>query len=201
MVLGEMDWVIRLENGIKYGYNITKCMFSAGNINERLRMGKIVTSGESIVDLYAGIGYYTLPILANSLTKHVFACEWNENAISALRRNLQINNIDETRCSIFEGDNRITTNQISGVADRVILGLLPSSFDGFSPALRVLKDDGGILHIHGLGMAKNHEKWASEIEERLTVNNYKINRIGLIKIKSHSPHWDHLVLDLKLEKK
>ena len=45
MVLGEMDWVIRLENGIKYGYNITQCMFSAGNINERRRMGKIVTSG------------------------------------------------------------------------------------------------------------------------------------------------------------
>ena len=33
MLVGNNDWVIRKENGIKYGYNITQCMFSSGNIN------------------------------------------------------------------------------------------------------------------------------------------------------------------------
>ncbi len=201
MVLGKDDWVVRLENGVKFGYNLTKCMFSAGNINERRRMGEIVTNNEVIADLYAGIGYYSLPILTNSLAKHVYSFEWNPIAISALRRNIEINEIDETRCSIIEGDNRITSNDLNDVADRVILGLLPSSSEGLIPALRVLKDDGGILHIHGLGRSLNYEDWASEVEEKLVDGNYKISRKNLIKIKSHSPHWDHLVLDLLLERK
>ena len=42
MLLGDDDWVVRRENGVDYGYHVTKCMFSAGNVNERRRMGEIV---------------------------------------------------------------------------------------------------------------------------------------------------------------
>lgn len=201
MVLGDNDWVIRLENGIKFGYNFTKCMFSAGNINERRRMGEIVTNNEIVVDLYAGIGYYSLPILANGLAKHVYCFDWNPTAIYALKRNIGINGIDGSRCSVIEGDNRITTNEYRNIADRVILGLLPSSFGGFEAALRVLKGNGGILHIHGLGKSGSHLDWITEVEHELLDYNYKINKKELIVIKSHSPHWNHLVLDLQLEGK
>ena len=75
MLVGNNDWVIRKENGIKYGYHITQCMFSSGNINERRRMGKIVTENEIVVDLFCGIGYYTLPILVKNNIEHVYSCE------------------------------------------------------------------------------------------------------------------------------
>ena len=38
---GQDDWVVRRENAIDYGYNFTQCMFSAGNVNERRRMGEV----------------------------------------------------------------------------------------------------------------------------------------------------------------
>ncbi len=41
MLLGEDDWVVRRESGIDYGYPMTRCMFSAGNVNERRRMGEV----------------------------------------------------------------------------------------------------------------------------------------------------------------
>ncbi len=65
MLLGEDDWVVRRESGVDYGYAMTRCMFSAGNVNERRRMGEVVAEGEVVVDLYAGIGYYTLPALVH----------------------------------------------------------------------------------------------------------------------------------------
>ena len=46
ILVGDNDWVIRKESGIKYGYPLTKCMFSSGNINERRRMGEIVSKNE-----------------------------------------------------------------------------------------------------------------------------------------------------------
>ncbi|MBT6560522.1 MAG: hypothetical protein HOL76_04615, partial [Euryarchaeota archaeon] len=98
ILVGDNDWVIRKESGINYGYPLTKCMFSSGNINERRRMGEIVSKNEIIVDLFSGIGYYTLPILVKSKVKHVYSCEWNINAINALKFNLKENKV-ENRCT------------------------------------------------------------------------------------------------------
>ena len=95
MLVGEDDWVIRKESGIKYGYHIKKCMFSSGNINERRRMGEVVSENEVVVDLFCGIGYYTIPILVKNNAKHVYSCEWNINSINALKYNLENNNVEK----------------------------------------------------------------------------------------------------------
>lgn len=202
MLVGNNDWVIRKENGIKYGYHITQCMFSSGNINERRRMGEIVTENEIVVDLFCGIGYYTLPILVKNNVKHVYSCEWNINAIKALRFNLDNNNV-KSKCTILEGDNRATTDELKNKADRVLLGLLPTAQESYNVALRCLKEEGGVLHIHGLAPSNNHQLFISETTEKLLKIslNYKIINCKINKIKSYAPHWDHLVLDIEIGKK
>ena len=201
MLVGNNDWVIRKENGIKYGYHITQCMFSSGNINERRRMGEIVTENEIVVDLFCGIGYYTLPILMKDNVKHVYSCEWNINAIKALKFNLDNNNV-KIKCTILEGDNRVTTNGLENIADRVLLGLLPTAEESYNVALKCLKEEGGVLHIHGLAPSGNHQVFLSETTGKLLkINlNYKIINCKINKIKSYAPHWDHLVLDIEIGK-
>ena len=105
LLLGHSGWVMHIENGIKYTFDVTKCMFSAGNITEKIRVGNFDCKGQTIVDLYAGIGYFVLPYLVHAKAAMVYACEWNENAIEALRTNLKINNVDE-QCVIYEGNNQ-----------------------------------------------------------------------------------------------
>ena len=199
MLIGEKDWVVRKENGIKYGYHLTECMFSSGNINERRRMGEVVSEGEVVVDLFCGIGYYTLPILVNSEVKHVYSCEWNDNAIKALKFNLKNNNV-EKKCSVIEGDNRVTTRELRDVADRVVLGLLPTAEKSYHIALNCLKENGGILHIHGLSSSDNHQELVIQTKKILEeINkNYEVKNIDINKIKSYAPHWDHLVLDVEI---
>ena len=71
-------WVEHKELGVAYGFDCSKVMFSSGNGTEKKRMGfDICARNETIVDLYAGIGYYTLQLLKNGNAKHVYACEWN----------------------------------------------------------------------------------------------------------------------------
>ncbi|XP_014067857.2 tRNA wybutosine-synthesizing protein 2 homolog [Salmo salar] len=65
-------------------------MFSAGNITEKLRVASFNCSGETVVDLYAGIGYFTIPFLVHAGASHVHACEWNPDAVEALQRNLGV---------------------------------------------------------------------------------------------------------------
>ena len=93
MLRGDDDWVVRRENGIDYGYRFTECMFSAGNVNERRRMGEAGRSGETVVDLFCGIGYYSLPMLVAGQVAHVHACEWNPQSIEALEWGLENNGV------------------------------------------------------------------------------------------------------------
>ncbi|NXN09362.1 TYW2 protein, partial [Indicator maculatus] len=169
LLLGQDGWVEHVDNGIRYTFDVTKCMFSAGNITEKLRVASLPCSGEVLVDLYAGIGYFTLPYLVHAEAAFAHACEWNGHAVEALRRNLALNGVQD-RCRVHHGDSRQVSSatqpqtpcphmaspspflsfqlELQDIADRVNLGLIPSSEEGWPVACRVLKSTGGVLHIH-----------------------------------------------------
>ncbi len=63
MLRGKETWVFRRENNITLHFDITRSMFSIGNISEKLRVAKFNCQGETVVDLFAGIGYWVLPYL------------------------------------------------------------------------------------------------------------------------------------------
>ena len=52
-----------------------------------------------------GIGYYTLPYLVHTGASYVHACEWNPDAVEALKHNLEQNHV-EKRCTVYAGDNK-----------------------------------------------------------------------------------------------
>lgn len=105
LLLGDNGWVDHVDNGIHYMFDVTRCMFSSGNITEKIRLGNIDCSGETVVDLYAGIGYFILPYLVHAQAVLVHACEWNPDAVEALRKGLKANRVED-RCIVHYGDNR-----------------------------------------------------------------------------------------------
>ncbi|XP_050408251.2 tRNA wybutosine-synthesizing protein 2 homolog isoform X2 [Patella vulgata] len=146
LLLGQDGWVNQTDNKLRFTYDVTKCMFSIGNISEKLRISEFDCVGETVVDLYAGIGYFTIPYLVHAKAEHVHACEWNPDAVEALKKNLVLNNVQD-KCTIYYGDNRKV--DLVDIADRVNLGLIPSSEHGWLVACVALKQKtGGILHIH-----------------------------------------------------
>ena len=197
LLFGTNPDVIRIEHGVKFVYRVTDCMFSQGNLNERKRMGDLDLSNENVLDLYAGIGYYTLPMLVRGNAKHVTATEWNPNALRDLDKGLKQNRVKK-RCTVLEGDNRTHGNLLHGKFDRVVLGLLPQSWEGMETAIRSLKSTGGILHIHGVSPSDKPEKWEKEVIHKLSNFNRKIQPYKSIKIKSYAPHWEHRVLDVEI---
>ena len=105
LVLGEHGWVEHKENGITYVLDVTCSMFASGNTTERTRVGTFDCRGEVVVDLYAGVGYFTLPYLVHAKADLVHACEWNHYSVEGLKRGLVANRV-EGRCIIHYGDNR-----------------------------------------------------------------------------------------------
>lgn len=148
---GSPGWITVTEQGIKQSFDLTRVMFSRGNITEKIRFGqRVVQENDVVLDLYAGIGYYTLPALIHGKASHVYACEWNQHAAEALCYNLKANRVQD-KATVLIGDCRVMAREHSLVHmfDRVSLGLLPSSEGGWRTAVRALRSDkGGWLHVH-----------------------------------------------------
>ncbi len=207
LLLGDDDWVVRREHGIDFGYNFTQCMWSAGNVTERGRIANANHEGEHVLDLYAGIGYYTLPFLSEGAkgpngergggrgAAHVVACEWNPIAAKALRWSLSANGLTE-RCTVIEGDNQ--NQNFQPEFDRVNLGLLPSSKDGYTLALQALKPEGGVLHVHGLASGGNEDEWATNLAQTLEkIGSFSCSVEHIERVKWYAPHQRHIVVDIR----
>ena len=202
MLAGESTWVEFSDYGVHFGFDASKVMFSSGNVTERHRIGSIDMKGETVVDAYAGAGYYTLPMLVRSQAVRVHACEMNPASIEGLRWAASKNGV-EARLSVHEGDNQTTMPGLAGVADRCHLGLLPSSEAVWQHALACLKPSGGWLHIHMNVEKENVQAWSDETVHALkqfaqdSGRNWSIEAKHIERVKSYSPGVLHVVLDVQ----
>ena len=202
---GSPAWITVTEQGIRQSMDMTRVMFSRGNVTEKVRFAKLVRQGEVVLDLYAGIGYYTLPALVLGKAAHVYACEWNEHAAFALSFNLKANGVDG-RATVFLGDCRTSAreNSLVDICDRVSLGLLPSSEGGWRTAVKALRrPSGGWLHVHGNVPEQEQHQWAlwlCRCLARLAVDEVSPEWLVLCthveRVKSFAPTVYHYVADV-----
>ena len=187
---------IHKENGIKYKLDPQKIMFSSGNIDERLRMANISNTNEIVVDLFAGIGYFTIPIAVYSKPKKIYACEINPSSYDYLCTNIVINNV----VSIVEplkGDNREISPR--NIADRVIIGYFSDIHEFLPTAITCLKNYTGIIHYHNTfpdkivpeTPLKTIKKIAGQYER-------KIKLLKCKHVKTYAPGISHFVLDIQI---
>ena len=68
-------WITVMEHGIRQSYGLMRIMFSRGNVTKKKRFGtSCIWTDELVLDMYGGIGYYTLPALILSKAHRVMAC-------------------------------------------------------------------------------------------------------------------------------
>ena len=189
---------VHKENGIKFKIDPKKIMFSSGNMDERLRMAKISNNNEIVVDLFAGIGYFTLPMAVYSKPKKIIACEKNPTAYKYLCENIVLNNVVDI-VEPLKGDNRITAPK--NIANRVIVGYIGETNKFISTAFDCLKNRTGIIHFH--------DKFPEKDVPKIPLNNIqkiadeKNNTAKLLKfkhVKSYAPGIGHYVFDIGIEK-
>lgn len=190
---------IHKENNVRFKLDPRKIMFSSGNMDERIRMANISNSKETIVDLFSGIGYFTLPIAVHSKPKKIFACEKNPEAYEYLRQNIVLNNVTNIVEPLF-GDNREIAPK--NTADRIIMGYIGKTSNFLGIAFNCLKKNAGIIHFH----EKYPEKKVPEIALKNIKNvadsyNRDIKLMQYKEIKSYAPGISHFVFDIGVVKK
>ena len=187
------------ENGIRYRLDPQKIMFSSGNMDERIRMATISNNSETVVDLFAGIGYFTLPIAVHSKPKKIYACEKNPISYDYLCQNISLNNVADI-VEPLKGDNREIA--LKNIAERVIMGYIGNTYKFLPIAIDCLKNLTGIIHYHDKFSDKKVPDYSNKIIEEVTEKYDRKVKIFNIKIvKSYAPGISHYVFDIDIEEK
>ena len=187
-----------LEFGVRWRFDAAHLMFAAGNRTERRRVRSLVRPGETVVDLFAGIGYFTIPAALADPTTRVLAVEKNPRAFRYLVENVVRNEVAE-RVDCVLGENR-SVELPAGVADRVFLGYLPDSMPWIPRAVELLRAGGGWVHAHTVVDVR---EGTSEAVRQLTVAAAECGAAPTEAprarvVKPYGPGRVHVVVDARL---
>lgn len=194
-LLGTDTVTIHKENGIRYRFDVSQIMFSSGNMEERVRMASMRCDGETVVDMFAGIGYFSIPLAVYQSPKTVIACELNPVAHSYLLENIRLNGAYGVIKPVL-GDNRDLPG--SDFADRVIMGYVKTTHEFLPTAFRILKS-GGVVHYHETCPNELLPKRPIDrIVSAMSGCEVKVERLK--EIKSYAPGISHVVVDARVFK-
>jgi len=182
-----------LEHGVRFQLDVARVMFSRGNADERARAGQVTRPGETVVDLFAGIGYFVLPALVVGRAARAYAVEENPDSYRYLLANLARNGVED-RAEALLGDNR-TILLPTRSADRVFLGYLPSAVPWVPRALELVKP-GATLHVHLLVDSTRDLATAEEqVARALDSAGATVERVSARRVKAYGPGRSHVVVD------
>ena len=178
---------------ILYKLDAAKLMFSSGNFDEKKRMGELDCTGETVVDMFAGIGYFTLPLAKIAHAKRVIACEINPLAHAYLQQNIKLNGVEEV-VETYLGDNR--TLPYENIADRIVMGYIGSTEASLPKAMRLIKK-GGIIHYHDVcSIDEIPEKMVDAIAEAAGEKEFEVLQVK--EVKADAPCKSHMVIDVRM---
>jgi tRNA wybutosine-synthesizing protein 2 len=195
LLWGASAETVHTEGGVRFALDASRVMWSKGNVHERQRIPRLVQPGELVVDLFAGIGYFAVPVAAKARAR-VVACEVNPEAFRWLRRNVALNQVKD----LVEprlGDCCEVAPQAQ--ADRVLLGYTVDTEAFLPAALAALKPAGGVLHYHEACPA---HLWQQRPWERVAAAAQQAGRraslLGQRVVKNYAPGRVHVVVDAEV---
>lgn len=210
-LFNESFWTGAIQVGIRYEWCPFFTMFSAGNISEKQRLRNVFqksVEGEVLVDLYAGIGYWSLLALRYGKFSMIHACELNPWSVEGLRRGIQGNKL-AGQIAVHLGNNESSVPNFVASANRVILGLIPSSKQGWPLAVRAMHPRGAIFHVHMNLTEPELDGFVVELQAEirslihllrndLAGQNVSFHLLHTEKVKSYAPKVNHYVFDLQV---
>lgn len=191
VLIGEGTETIHKENHCLFKLDVSKIMWSKGNTTERMRIAQMVGKDETMVDLFAGIGYFSVPVAVHSPVKKIYSVEINPLAYEYLCENIKLNKVEDIINPML-GDCRDIAPK--GVADRVLMGYIGNTHEYLFLALETLKEEGGIIHYHESVPDKlKFIRPAQRIKD--AARNYEVKILNQRIIKKYSPGVYHVVVD------
>jgi tRNA (guanine37-N1)-methyltransferase len=185
---------VHRESGCIFKLDLSRVFFNPRLGSERLRLAGMTGPGELVVDMFAGVGPFSIVIAKTNKSVRVYSVEMNTHAFYYLVENIRLNRVAD-RVTAVLGDSSKILRDLGIRADRIIMNLPHQSINYLPTAASIIKP-GGVIHlytIHSGGEPVEKVELAGKI---LAQAGHHLSHASFRFVKDVSPQESIIRLDL-----
>lgn len=188
---------IHKEYGCRYRVDLAKAYFSPRLSYEHKRISSLVKEGETVVDLFAGVGPFAILIAKTHANVKVHAIDLNPHAFELLKENIRLNRVVGRVYPLLGNAKQVVDQGLNNVADRMIMNLPERAIEFVDTACKALKSTGGIVHFYSFAgtseSVKNlKQRFIAAVEE----SGREVEKIPVSRrVRATAPYMWQFVLD------
>ncbi len=191
------------EAGCVFSVDLETCYFSPRLSGERLRIAGLVAPGDVVVNMFAGVGCFSVIIAKKVPSAKVYSIDINSKAYKYMVENIELNDVTGRVTAMLGDAKAAIQTQLISVADRVLMPLPEKALEYLPTAVGALKKDGGWIHYHDFVHASRDEdpqeltkrKVATELDHLGVKYYFASSRV----VRSTGPNWYQVVLDINVQ--
>jgi tRNA (guanine37-N1)-methyltransferase len=187
------------EFGCKFTVDVENAFFSPRLSTERERIANLVQDGEIVVNMFAGVGMFSI-MIAKKKRCTVYSIDINPVATKLCEKNIISNKLVGNIISINGDASRVIQEQLENKSDRTLM-LLPERSDEFLESAINATKSGGIIHYYSHIHADKKSNAGKLSEEHyLQVTPVKSKILGSKIVRAVGPRYYQTVVDVKISK-
>jgi tRNA (guanine37-N1)-methyltransferase len=189
---------IHTEYGCRLAVDIEKAYFSPRLLEEHNRIAQIVEVGETVVDMFCGVGPFAIHI-ARQKQAHVIAIDINPSAIELLRESLTLNKlIGSVHPVIADAHDYVKNNKQE--VDRVIMNHPSGASEFVHDACSILKSGGTIHYYDFIGGDAPEGTLTEKISKLIKQTGRSIKQVSTIRrVRDSAPYEYQMVADIVID--
>jgi tRNA (guanine37-N1)-methyltransferase len=211
--LRRLEWLIgekktetvHRESGCLFSVDLEKCYFSPRLSFERMRIAGQVMTSEVVVNMFAGVGCFSILIANNARPLKVYSIDVNPDAIRYMEENIRLNKARYIVEAVEGEAKEIIAKKLLNVADRVLMPLPEKALEHLNYALIALKRTGGMIHYYDFVHAGKGKDPIEEVQKKVSeklrdanvLSKYTFGRV----VRTVGPRWFQVVLDINVHEK
>lgn len=187
------------EFGCKFTVDVENAFFSPRLSTERERISNQVQGGETVVNMFAGVGMFSI-MIAKKKQCTVYSIDINPVASKLCEKNIASNKLLGNVISINGDASKIIKEKLEDKSDRTLM-LLPERSDEFLQSAINATKDGGIIHYYShIHADKKSDAGRLSEEHYLEVSPVKSEILGSKIVRPVGPRYYQTVVDVKISK-
>ncbi len=186
---------VQKEYGLRYEMDLATVYFSPRLATERKRIADLCRPGERVMDMFCGVGPFSIMLAATGKPGSVYAIDKNSYAINYIIKNIQLNKIKNL--SPMLGDAKDIAPKLPR-PDRIIMNLPHSAIDFLDIALDIV-NPGGTIHLYLIMESDALEMMERGILHLAKSRSRKLRFRNVHEVHTYSPTQKMYCLDLLIE--
>jgi len=191
---------IHREHGCQYYVDLAKAYFSPRLSYEHKRVASLIEEGETVIDMFAGVGSFAIQIAKTHENVQVYAIDVNPDAVEFLKRNIRLNRVEGKVHPILGDAKKVVEERLAGVADRVIMNLPEKAIEFVGVVCKAIRPAGGIVHFYSFVSASGSlETMQLRFTEAVEKFGRKVEKIFFSRlVRATAPYEWQAVIDAKI---